>query len=291
MYKTISIIGGDLRIINLIGLLAKDDFMIYTYGLENSEDLIENKNIKKCRSIPEVVNSSEIIIGPVPMTNDSEFLSAPFSEEKIMIDELINEMSNKNKTFLAGNISNKIMDKLQERNIEYIDLLKREELVVLNTISTAEGAIQITMENTSRTIHGSNILIMGFGRVGKVLAKMLDGIGAKVSCEARKNSDIAWIKAYGYNPIHLSELDNELGKYDIIINTIPFQILDEEKLLHVKKECTIVDLSSNPGGVDRGAARRLGLKLIWALSLPGKVAPLTSAEFIQETLYHILKEI
>ena len=79
--------------------------------------------------------------------------------------------------------------------------------------------------------------------------------------------------------------------FDIIINTIPFQILDENKLKNVKKECTILDLSSNPGGVDRSAARRLGLKLIWALSLPGRVAPLTTAEFIKETIYHILKEI
>ena len=200
-------------------------------------------------------------------------------------------MANKNKTFLAGQLSEKIINNLQEKNVKYIDLLKREELVVLNTIATAEGAIQITMENTQKTIHGSNVLIMGFGRVGKVLAKMLDGIGAKVSCEARKNSDIAWIKAYGYNPIHLSELESELGNYDIIINTIPFQILDENRLKCIKKECTIIDLSSNPGGVDRRAARELGLKLIWALSLPGKVAPMTSAEFIKETLYHILKQL
>ena len=225
------------------------------------------------------------------MMNDQENLSAPFSEEKIPIDELINEMSNKNKMFIAGKISEKVEEQLKEGNIKSIDLLKREELVVLNTIATAEGTIQLAMENTQRTIHGSNILIMGFGRVGKVLAKMLDGIGAKVSCEARKNSDIAWIKAYGYNPIHLSEIENELGNYDIIINTIPFQILDEERLKYVKPECTILDLSSNPGGVDRNAARRLGLKMIWALSLPGKVAPMTSAEFIKETLYHILKEL
>ena len=200
-------------------------------------------------------------------------------------------MAGKNKTFLAGQLSEKIINSCQENNINYIDLLKREELVVLNTIATAEGAIQITMENTQKTIHGSNVLIMGFGRVGKVLAKMLDGIGAKVSCEARKNSDIAWIKAYGYTPIHLSELESELGNYDIIINTIPFQILDENRLKYIKKDCTIVDLSSNPGGVDRRAARSLGIKLIWALSLPGKVAPMTSAEFIKETLYHILKEL
>lgn len=291
MYKTVSIIGGDLRIVNLIELLAKDDFLVYTYGLENSEDLVENKNIRRCKNISELVNSSEIIIGPVPMTNDSQNLSAPFSEEKIAIEELLNEMANKNKMFLAGQLSEKTISMIQERNINYIDLLKREELVVLNTIATAEGAIQITMENTQKTIHGSNILIMGFGRVGKVLAKMLDGIGAKVSCEARKNSDIAWIKAYGYTPLHLSELENELGNYDIIINTIPFQILDENRLRYIKKDCTIVDLSSNPGGVDRRAARELGIKLIWALSLPGKVAPMTSAEFIKETLYHILKEL
>ena len=291
MYKTISIIGGDLRIVNLIELLSKDDFLVYTYGLENAKELPDTNNIRKCASITELVGSSEIIIGPLPMTNDSENISAPFSDEKISIEELIKEMSNKNKTFLAGKISEKTAERLTEEKIEYIDLLKREELVVLNTIATAEGTIQLAMENTTRTIHGSNILIMGFGRVGKVLAKMLDGIGAKVSCEARKNSDIAWIKAYGYNPIHLSELDNELGNYDIIINTIPFQILDENRLKNVKKECTILDLSSNPGGVDRNAARKLGLKLIWALSLPGRVAPLTSAEFIKETLYHILKEI
>jgi len=291
MYKTVSIIGGDLRIVNLIELLAKDDFLVYTYGLENSEDLIESKNIIKCKNVDELVNSSEIIIGPVPMTNDAENLSAPFSEEKISINELLQKMAGKNKTFLAGQLSEKIINSCQENNINYIDLLKREELVVLNTIATAEGAIQITMENTQKTIHGSNVLIMGFGRVGKVLAKMLDGIGAKVSCEARKNSDIAWIKAYGYTPIHLSELESELGNYDIIINTIPFQILDENRLKYIKKDCTIVDLSSNPGGVDRRAARSLGIKLIWALSLPGKVAPMTSAEFIKETLYHILKEL
>ena len=120
---------------------------------------------------------------------------------------------------------------------------------------------------------------------------MLYGIGEEVSCEARKDSDIAWIKAYGYTPVHLSELEGKLGEYDIIINTIPFLILDENRLNYIKKDCTVIDLSSNPGGVDRKAAREKNLKVIWALSLPGKVAPLTSAQFIQETLYHILKEM
>ena len=291
MNKVISIIGGDLRIVKLIELLVKDDFTVYAYGIEHSDDLPESDKFKQCSSIKETINNADIIIGPMPLSIDKKNLSAPFSDEKISIDELIEEMSNKNKMFIAGKILDEVAEKLQEGNITYIDLLKREELVVLNTISTAEGTIQLAMEETQRTIHGSKILVMGFGRVGKVLAKMLDGIGAKVSCEARKDSDIAWIKAYGYTPVHLSELENTLGEYDIIINTIPFLILDENRLNYVKPDCTIIDLSSNPGGVNRTAAREKKIKVIWALSLPGKVAPLTSAQFIQETLYHILKEM
>ena len=65
----------------------------------------------------------------------------------------------------------------------------------------------------------------------------------------------------------------------------------EKRLDLVKKEAVIIDLASNPGGVDRKAAREKDLKVIWALSLPAKVAPLTSAEFIKETLYHVLKEL
>ncbi len=291
MNKVISIIGGDLRIVKLIEILIRDDFKVYSYGNENAEELTESENFVRCKSIKELVDSASIIMGPMPLSIDKKSLSAPFSEEKIDIDALIEEMKNKNKTFIAGQILDDVAEKLQKGNIKYIDLLKREELTVLNTISTAEGTIQLAMEETQRTIHGSKILVMGFGRVGKVLAKMLYGIGADVSCEARKDSDIAWIKAYGYTPVHLSELENKLGEYDIIINTIPFLILDENRLNYIKKDCTIIDLSSNPGGVDRKAAREKNLKAIWALSLPGKVAPLTSAQFMQETLYHILKEM
>ena len=99
------------------------------------------------------------------------------------------------------------------------------------------------------------------------------------------------MKAYGYEPIHLNDLDKYLEKFDIIINTIPFQILDKNRLDLLKKDIVIIDLASNPGGVDRKAAKEKNIKLIWALSLPGKVAPVTSAEFIKETLYHALKEM
>lgn len=44
-------------------------------------------------------------------------------------------------------------------------------------------------------------------------------------------------------------------------------------------------------GVDLEAAARLGIKVVWALSLPGKVAPVTAGRSIQTTIYNILHEL
>ena len=287
MEKAISVVGGDLRIIKLVQMLVSDGYKVYTYALENSEELQNIQNVEMCPTIEETISHSKVVVGPIPLSSDRKRLSSPFGRNELEIVDFIKVL--KGKYLIAGNIN--IRDELENAGVKYTDLLRTEEFTVLNTIATAEGTIQIAMEETQRTIHGSKVLIMGFGRVGKVLAKMLDGIGVNVYCEARKNEDIAWIKAYGYNPIYLKDLNKSLDKFDIIINTIPFQVLDSERLSLLKEDVLIIDLASNPGGVDRKVAREKKIKLIWALSLPGKVAPLTSAEFIKETIYHVIKEL
>jgi len=281
--KNISIIGGDLRIVKLIDMLNADGYNVYTYGLEQANI----DNVQKCKSIEEVSEKSDIIVSSIPFTSDGVNVNTPFSKNKISIEEVAKYI--KGKTFIAGRIEEGLYQKFSETKV--IDLLKREELTVLNTIATAEGTIQIAMEESTRTLHGSKILVMGFGRVSKILSNMLKGIGAEVYCETRTTVNCAWIKAYGYNPILLDELDENLNKFDIIINTIPHIILNKERLEKVKKDCIIIDIASNPGGVDRNSAKELGIKIIWALSLPGRVAPITSAEFIKETLENILKDL
>lgn len=281
--KNISIIGGDLRIVKLVDMLNADGYSVYTYGLEQANIV----NAQKCQSIEEVSEKSDIIVSSIPFTSDGTNVNTPFSKNKISIEDVAKNI--KGKIFIAGRIEDELYQKFGETKV--IDLLKREELTVLNTIATAEGTIQIAMEESTRTLHGSKILIMGFGRVSKILSNMLKGIGAEVYCETRTTVNCAWIKAYGYNPILLDELDENLNKFDIIINTIPHIILNKERLKNVKKDCIIIDIASNPGGVDRNSAKELGIKMIWALSLPGRVAPITSAEFIKETLENILKDL
>lgn len=289
MIKEFAVIGGDLRIIKLAKILAKEDNLVYTYGLEKAEELKQNANIIFCDKMSEAVKETQVVIGPIPFSSDGVNVNMPFSDNKITIREFMHNLNAK--ILIAGMISPDVYQLANDEYIEIIDIMKREELAVLNTIATAEGAIEIAIANTNKILHGSDVLVLGFGRIGKVLARKLAGLSTKVTCAARKEEDLAWIKAYGHMATNINLIGKNLNEFDVIINTIPQMILTSEKLEYVKKECLLIDLASNPGGIDKKAAKEKGLQLVWALSLPGKVAPTTTAEFIKDTIYNILKEI
>ena len=290
MSTSFSIIGGDLRMIKLAQMLADDGNKVYVFGLEKAEELKAEKNIIFADKLKKAItDETEVVIGPIPFSSNGINLNTPFSDNEITIRELMHNLNGK--ILIAGGIVPDIYELANDEYIEIIDIMKREELAVLNTISTAEGTIEIAIANTNRIIHGSNVLILGFGRIGKVLARKLAGLAANVTCAARKDEDLAWIRAYGHKATNINVLGENLSKYDIIINTVPHLILTKQKLEHVKKDCLLIDLASNPGGIDKKIAKERELKLIWALALPGKVAPVTTGEFIKETIYNILKEI
>ena len=290
MNTKFAVIGGDLRTIKLAKMLAEDGNEVYTYGLEKAEELKEEKNIipvqKLSRAIP---NDVEVVIGPIPFSSNGENINTPFSENEISIRELMHYLNAK--ILIAGSITPEIYDMANDEYIEIVDIMKREEFAVLNTISTAEGTIEIAIANTNKILHGSNVLILGFGRIGKVLARKMAGLSSKVTCAARKDEDLAWIEAYGHKSLNINNLGENLRPFDIIINTVPHIILNEERLKYIKKDCLLIDLASNPGGIDKKAVKDNKLKFVWALSLPGKVAPITTAEFIKDTIYNIIKEI
>ena len=283
-----AIIGGDLRTIKLAVMLAKEQNQVYVYGLK-AEELKNIKNITQCESIKKTIQEVEIVIGPIPFSSNGKTINMPFSDKEISIREMMHVINAK--VLIAGGIAPEVYEMANDEYIEIIDIMKREELAVLNTIATAEGTIQVAIENTNKIIHGSEILILGFGRIGKVLARKLAGLSAKVTCAARKDEDLAWIQAYGHKATNINSLGENLKLYDIIINTVPHIILNEERLKYIKKDCLLIDLASNPGGIDKKAVKDNKLKFVWALSLPGKVAPITTAEFIKDTIYNIIKEI
>lgn len=277
----ISIIGGDLRIAKLAELYAKEENIekIYTYGLEkyfqNNPNQITQK-ISICKTIEEIFHNSNVIISGMPFTRDNINIISPFSNEEIKIKEISNLLSGK--TFIAGGIP-KNMFEYSECNI--VDLLENEELTILNAIPTVEGAIKIAIEERDESIHESNVLICGYGRIGKILCDRFSSLGANVFCSARKDTDLAWIREKRYFPLKYDELYKFSNKFDLLINTVPTRIINEKELDSFRKDILIIDLASNPGGINKEYAEKLGIKVITALGIPGKEMPKTAGKYIK----------
>lgn len=276
----ISVIGGDKRIVELVKLLKKDENEICLFGFGQCDEL---QSFKQASNLDEALQNSKLVITSIPLSKDGKTINTRYTEKTILIEDFFQKA--KGKKIVTGNITDEISKfiELDNKN-ELIDVMKCEELTVKNAIPTAEGAIQIAMEKSQITIHDSKCLVLGFGRIGKILAKMLNGFGAEVYCEARKQQDLAWIKTYGYRPVHLNNVEKVLGRCDFIFNTIPFMILDERKLNLINKQSVIIDLASKPGGIDFETAKKLDLQVDWALALPGRVASKTAAKYIYETM-------
>ncbi len=280
------LLGGDLRLVKLALMLEKEKKQVHIIGLEKAKELENVFNIKIYKDLKQALENVDVIISSIPFSRDGLTINMPLSDNKIKIDDLMDLI--KEKTLIAGTVSNDIYEKY--RDVKIIDIMKNEKLAILNTIATAEGAIKEIIENTQINIHGSKIMILGFGRVGKTLTKKLEGLSAKVTVVSKEDEELAWAEAFGYRNIKLDKIINEIQEYDIIINTIPHIIIDRQILEKVNKNALLLDLASDDGGIDKNTAKEYKLNLITALGIPGKIAPIATAKILKEVIYEILKE-
>lgn len=282
-----ALIGGDLRNVRLAELLAKEQQTILCYGLEKEKKLKDYTNIKFCDTVGEAIEKSEYILGPIPFSKDDQIVNSPLSENEIVIKEVLPKAQGK--TIMAGSFSKKMQELAEEEKVILMDFMKEERLAIMNAIATAEGTIALMIQNIEKNIQDANILILGFGRIGKILARKLEGLSAKVTCTARKQEDLAWIEAYGYRAMETAKINENLSQFDVVINTIPQLILGEKQLHEIDSRSLLIDLASKPGGIDFEKAKEKGIKTLWALGIPGKIAPEASAKYMKEIIDQKIK--
>lgn len=190
---------------------------------------------------------------------------------------------------LAGRIDPAVAQLPRAARVELLDYSTRPELAEKNAVPTAEGCIALLMEHSDQTIWQRKILVIGFGRVGRVTAQRLLALGAKVTVAARNPSQRAMAEGLGCTAVPLEALDCP-GNWTSVVNTVPTLVLDRTRLEQLPSGCLIVDLASKPGGTDFAAAQQMGLAAIHALALPGRCTPATAGRFLGETVLAILHE-
>lgn len=281
MRKTYAVIGGDMRQQYLSRLLEAEGHTVYTWGF----DKVAPQEISLHQAV-----TADVVILPLPVSQDGAGLYLPLSEETLPLEELWSLLKGGAQLICGGQIKAAVADGAATQGIQLQDYYDREEVQVANAVPTAEGAIYEAMRATDRTLHGAKALVIGYGRIGKLLAQRLSALGVHVTVSARKYSDMAWIEAMGYEVLHTGRLEGHLAAFDLIFNTVPTPVLYRGLLEELQLTCAIIDLASPPGGVDFDAAGELGRKTIWARGLPGKVAPATAAAAVCDAIHHILEE-
>ena len=119
-----------------------------------------------------------------------------------------------------------------------------------NNIPTAEGALQLAMEELPITIQGARVLVLGNGRIGSLLSGKLRALGAEVTVSARSARDFARIETAGHRALHTRFLTGHLSGFDLVVNTVPARVLGASELAELPAACLILDLESKPGGAD-----------------------------------------
>ena len=260
--KKITVLGGDSRIKIASEILAGYGYQVSVPESLNDEDLTE----------------SDVLLLPVPTTRDGETLFAPNFKKKVRLDDIA-RLTPDSTLILSCNYMFK--DK------KCVDYCKNDAYSLLNAVPTAEGAISLAIEKTPFTLWGSRALVIGCGRVGRILASRLKALGCRVTVSARKSSDFALIAAAGYYAAKTSEIKKHLN-CDIIFNTVDVKVIEDDDFA----ACTaslIVDLSSK-GGFDIAAAEKHGITATKAPGLPGKTAPQTAGEILARTAHEIITE-
>lgn len=283
--ETFAVIGGDLRSAYLAGLLAADGYKVISSGFD-STDL--PPCVTGCTNPAQAISLADCVILPLPVTLDGTTLNAPFSRVRISLDQVLGGLQPA-QYLVGGAISDSLRTEIESRGLAIHDYFRREELAIHNAVPTAEGAIQLAMEELPITIAGSRCLITGYGRLGRVLSRLLVALGAQVTVAARNCADRAWADTQGCATIDLAQL-MESGEFDAIFNTVPALLFDRERLKKLDKGTLLIDLASRPGGIDFDAAAELRIKTIWALSLPGRVAPKTAGAIIRTAIVNMLRE-
>ncbi|MDZ5473427.1 dipicolinic acid synthetase subunit A [Bacillus sp. 31A1R] len=284
----IAIIGGDARQLEIVRKLTELDAKLSLIGFEQLDHAFSGATKEKLDEVD--FSNIDAIILPVPGTNLEGHVETIFSNEKVCLSEDMLMKTPTHCTVYSG-ITNSYLNGITKKsNRRLVQLFERDDVAIYNSIPTVEGTIMMAIQHTDFTIHGSNIVVLGLGRVGMSVARTFAALGANVKVGARKSEHIARITEMGLTPFTLNELEQNVKDVDICINTIPHLIVSASVLSKMPVHTLIIDLASKPGGTDFRYAEKRGIKALLAPGLPGIVAPKTAGQILANVLSQLLSD-
>ncbi|MHB8072435.1 dipicolinate synthase subunit DpsA [Desulfosporosinus fructosivorans] len=275
----LGVVGGDDRELYLIPELQKQGASIVGVGFEKAPPI---PGMVRKSTIQDIVGEVDALLFPMFGTDERGGVKAKYSDSSIALNKEVLQAIPQYVPIFIGWARPALKSAAEKMGIRLIETAKLDEIAILNSIPSAEGAIHMAIKETPITIHQSESFVLGLGRTGWSIARMLKGMGASVTGVARRPDVLARAVEMGLRAVHFEDLEEEIRRAEIIFNTVPTLILDRPILDRVSRDAVIIDLASIPGGTDFEYADMLGIKALLAPGLPGLVAPKTAGKILAE---------
>ncbi|MDR7522724.1 MAG: dipicolinate synthase subunit DpsA [Armatimonadota bacterium] len=266
----VAVLGGDGREVEIARQAARCGASVHACGLPPTPDPAGTAT----DTVAEAVRGAHVVICPVPLPGPDGSLFAPHASGPLVVDTESLRDVRPGAILVTGRASRQMAEAATALGLKLREYEADEDLMLLRAPAIAEGAIRMAIEHTDVTLHRHPCMVVGFGRIGAVLALTLRGLGAHVTVAARNPVQLARAWTMGCEVVTLDGMADRAPRMCVIFNTAPALLFTREVLAQLGPEPVLIDLSGPPGGVDREAARELGVRTVWARGLGGR-APRT----------------
>ena len=270
----IAIIGGDLRQVYAAELLAKRGHAVAAAFLAR-----EATGVTVFADPFSAVREADAVMLPIPATESGGGIRAAAG---LTVEELLPALP-VGCLLLGGNLSASLVAGARERGVRTVDYLNREAFVLENAYLTAQAALGILLSELPVCLSRTEIAILGFGRIGKFLARMLHALEAEVTVYARRQSDMAMAALIGVRGKHVSALASHgaLAGARAVVNTAPARLLTTVSLAALGKGTLLLELASGGDNLPPPPEGH-SLRILTALGLPGRCFPESAGRIVAD---------
>ena len=195
-------------------------------------------------------------------------------EKDELFEHLVKE--NLDKKYIVYNETEYLKKLKNKYNLNYIYLKEDQEFNKVNSLATSEAVLMYSIEILPIILKEAKILVLGYGNSGKELVSTFSNFTNQILVAVRREEVQKELTNNNIQNININDLKDYIEDYDLIINTVPSVILDEELLRYISPSSYILDIASYPYGIDYSKAVQYGLNAYLLPSLPSKYAPKSS---------------
>ena len=226
----------------------------------------------------EIVNNYKNIILPLPTVRDGYIAGT-----KISVDELASVV-NENQTVFNGNAQQSFLP------FKVCSYYRNDDFLRYNSRLTAQGTLRIILENCERDINELSAAVIGYGSCGKEICRVLQNNGISVTSFSRRTQTRLLAEKDGLLSENIESITEKIYGFDIIVNTVPANIIDESSLEKLNGNNLYIEIASKPFGFDISQVDRYAFRFVHAPGLPGKFTPTGAGKNIADTVLDIIKE-